>query len=219
MDELFDDRVAAAAPRTATRTPELSAALFDLVAATEPASARRRGRRARRTALSAFAAAAVIATGAAAHATGILLPQPRGSSYDQDPAAIHVDVALPGGEHCRVVHMVAPDEGQASAHSQQEWDKAWSVATGYLESIDPSTLTTDAVVERWREAVEQSRQATLRSLGPGETPPRPSEAEIRILAPRSEIEARVNAELRHHDLPTGMFIVLSGNHCDPEAGQ
>lgn len=220
MDIELDLALEAAKPPAAERTPALSAALIDVLAASEPldrSPARSRTRRRRRTVGYALGAVLAVGGGAAgAHAAGWLLPQPEdGRSWDRDPAAVHVDVTLAGGKRCQAIYMVVPAEAKAASASPATWDEVWSVATRYLEGVDASSLTSEEVVSEYRaDALVQHRRAEL-TLPPGEVPPLPTEDEVRVNAPGAALKAMLDVELRRQDLPTDLLMMTSGDNCAP----
>lgn len=216
MDNDLDRALASARPPTAARTPGLIGALEDLIAATEVDSRSKRLRR-RRLVLAWIAAIVLPVVGATtAQAVG-LLPQPfDGRSWDNDPAAVRMEVTLPSGDTCRAVYMVVPVESRASAHEGDDWRAVWGAATAFLESVDPASLSTPQVLSRYREAAESAHQRSAGSQPEGEVPPAPSEREVRVQAPGAELKARLDSRLRELGLPTDMLVMTIGDTCAPE---
>ena len=224
MDIELDLALEAAKPPVAVRTPELGRAVADLLAASEPehalASSRRQSAIRRRTRAVSYALGAlVVISGAttAAHAAGWLLPQPQdGRSWDNDSAAVRVDITLTGGKRCEAVYMVVPVETEAETASPVLWDEVWSTATTYLSAVDPVRLTSAGVIEEYRAEALARHQLASHTLHANEVPPLPTENEIRVGAPGMELKTGLDAQLRELDLPTDLLVMTSGDNCAPE---
>lgn len=223
MDIELDLALEAAKPPVATRTPELTQAVLALLEASEPKPAPRASRwrsavRRRTRAVSYALGAAVVVGGAtaAAHAAGWLLPQPEdGRSWDNDSAAVRVEVTLTGGKQCEAIYMVVPVEAKASAASPERWEAVWASATAYLSDVDETVLTSPEVLEEYRaEGLVQHRLAE-RTLPADEVPPLPTEDEVRVNAPGAKLKADLDAALRRADLPTDLLVMTSGDNCAP----
>ena len=218
MDIELDLALEAAKPPVAARTPGLTQAVSDLLAASgpaapDPAVRRHRPRRRRiRAAAYVFGALAAVGGAAGAHAAGWLLPQPE-SSWENDSAAVRVDVTLPGGKLCQAVYMAVPAETKATSASPALWEAVWSTARSFLAGVDPTTLTSADSIERYRaDALAQHRLAE-QTLPADEIPPLPTEAEVRVGAPGAALKSMLDAELRRHDLPTDLLLMTSGDNC------
>ena len=222
MDIELDLALEAAKPPVTARTPELARAVAAVLEAAEPEPAPapsrwRRALRHRTRALSYALAAALVAGGtAAAHAAGWLLPQPEdGRSWDNDSAAVRVDVTLTGGKRCEAVYMVVPVETEAASAAPALWEEVWSTATEYLSTVDIGRLGSADVVAKYRSETLTRHRLAEQRLPHDEVPPRPSEDEIRVSAPGAELKAGLDAELRRRDLPTDLLMMTSGDNCAP----
>lgn len=218
MDGDLDGLLHAAKPPVAARTPELrqtmSAVLRDAEQVARPRRARRRGLKI----AGAVAGAAALALGAAAaEGVGGILPHPAdGNDWDNDPSAVHLTVSLPDGATCRAVYMVAPVETEALKHGGEQWQAVWKTATTYLATVDPHSLMSDEVLQRYRTAARQEHAREVASEPRSEVAPMPTEAEVRVEAPGAELKSRLDGELERHHMPTDMLMMTSGDDCDPK---
>ena len=180
-------------------TPGIKEALRDLILDTELATQPTSPSIRKRAATALGVAMALLGIGAAAHAAGVLLPEPSTGDWGTEAAAVHLDIQLADGERCNAVYMVAPTETSAAKYSPEKWDEVWGHAVEYLATVEPESLASERVYERFRRSQD----------GPT------SDVDVRLLAPAAELKARIDARLTQLNLPTDMLVMTAGNDCRP----
>jgi hypothetical protein len=210
LDALLD----ASAPPTAARTPALRDSLTAVAASVEP---RRRARRMRRGLVAGLVAAGLLGAGVAAQAGG-LLPRPSTGAWATEPEALHLRVTVPSGETCDADYMIAPTEGGATRFTAAEWRSAWAAALTVIRTVDPASLQSPAIREKYRRANLDAIARSSRTLPPEELAPPHTAQQVVLGSIGAELKDRIDAALVAAGHDPRMITMTSGDTCDPELG-